>query len=78
MVIFGVTSQNILNYVVKYPEKWFPEEWYYKQWFFCLCISILLLPLVYVNSIEKLKYVSLFAITSISLFSIVTIYNFGY
>lgn len=43
---------------------------------FILFVSIILIPFILVKSIEKLKFVSVFAILSIGTFSVLVIYNF--
>lgn len=43
---------------------------------FIIIIAIVLTPLILVKNIEKLRFVSVFAILSISSFSIMVIYNF--
>jgi amino acid permease len=41
-----------------------------------VCVSILTAPLIVVKKIEHLKFVSLIAVTSITCFSFVVVYNF--
>lgn len=43
---------------------------------FILFVSVILIPFILVKSIEKLKFVSVFAILSIGTFSALVIFNF--
>jgi amino acid permease len=43
-----------------------------------VCASILIAPLLVVKKIEHLRFVNLIAITSITCFSFVVVYNFFY
>lgn len=71
--IFGDTSSNIINYITDRNE----QPWYLSRAFMILLIGLILYRLLIVKSIEKLKFVSLFAIISISTFSVLVIYNFA-
>ncbi|KAM3145381.1 hypothetical protein pb186bvf_002425 [Paramecium bursaria] len=80
LLIFGDTVQNIIA-VDQCPNgiqqqacrDAFP--FYYQKWFLKCAISVFLFPFLIVKSIEKLKFVSLTAIISISTFTILVIYN---
>ena len=50
--------------------------WYTSEAFTIVVLAILIFPLLIVKSIEKLKFVSLTAILSITVFTILVIYNF--
>lgn len=49
---------------------------YYSRTFLLFILAILLIPLLIVKSIEKLRFVSLTAILSISTFTVLAFYNF--
>ncbi|KRX00604.1 hypothetical protein PPERSA_12823 [Pseudocohnilembus persalinus] len=72
MVIFGNTAQNLLGMI----DKNLVTHWYAQFRFLTFLSSLLISPLIFVKSIDKLKHVALFAIVSIFLFSICTVVTF--
>ncbi|CAD8060629.1 unnamed protein product [Paramecium primaurelia] len=74
LIIFGDTASNLINYFTDRDTD--DQPFYLTRPVFLIVISIMLLPFLLVKSIEKLRFVSLFAILSISSFSCLVIYNF--
>ncbi|CAD8146330.1 unnamed protein product [Paramecium octaurelia] len=74
LIIFGDTVGNLMNYFTDRTTE--EQPFYLTRPIFLIVLSIFLLPFLLVKSIEKLRFVSLFAILSISSFSCLVIYNF--
>ena len=72
LVIFGTSASLILEQALELTP-----AWYTAPSFLIICMSGIILPFCYIHSLERLKFVSLIAIASITFFSIMTIYNFA-
>ena len=71
--IFGDATQLLITH---YHGKDYEIPFYLTRTFLLCILGILLIPLLTVKSIEKLRFVSLTAILSISTFTVLAFYNF--
>ena len=73
LTIFKETFEKIID------EFWegHPDSWYLRQWFITgICLSIVMIPFVLVNKIQKLKYLALIGVGAISCYVVSLIINF--
>ena len=73
LVIFATSANLILTKAFNIDS----NDWYTDTRFLIVCMLAIVLPFCYISSLERLKFVSLFAIASITFFSFMTVYNFA-